>query len=73
MTAGHLVMERLTELLEQLGSHQLGLEGGQQSVLEAFDSDVQAIVAGALVPGGGAAEQVLADLDIAVGRKITIR
>src|ERR1019366_7499346 len=61
----HLVVERLAELLEQIRGHQLRFEGAQDSVLEVSDSDVQAIAAGALVPGGGAAEQVLADLDVA--------
>jgi hypothetical protein len=33
--------------------------------LEDTDANVQAIAAGALVPGGGTAEQVLADVGIA--------
>jgi hypothetical protein len=58
-------MELLAEFLGQVGRHEAVAEPIEDLGLENVDADVEAIVAGTLVPGGGTAEQVLADLDVA--------
>ncbi|MEZ5670117.1 MAG: hypothetical protein R3F55_22340 [Alphaproteobacteria bacterium] len=60
-----LGVELADEHLEQLGVHQPGLEPVEDGRLQRVAADVEAVGAGALVAGAGAAEQALADLDVA--------
>ena len=61
----YLTTELLAKDLEQFGLHQLGAQTRKNDLLERLDTNVEMTAAGPTIAGGGAAEQVGADLDIA--------
>jgi hypothetical protein len=60
-----LTVKLRAELLEELGCHQPFPKTVQDRPLENLDPYVEAVIAGATVARGGAAEQVPADLHVA--------
>ncbi len=56
-----LVVERLHELPDQVGMHQVVLEGNEDNILEIFPADAAAVGTRALSAGGGACQIVPAD------------
>jgi len=60
----HFAMELFAEDLEQVRLEQVPAQSVEDRCLEDIEADVQPVAAGATIAGGGAAEQVGADLDV---------
>jgi hypothetical protein len=53
----------LAKRLEQFRGHQALAQAAENHLLQGIEANVEAVIAGAAVPRGGAAEQVGADLE----------